>query len=122
MQILAQYPINANHVNPFIGRPVGAILPDGDLAYGVLDRLHDEHVVLKPIDGVSTAAVQSWKKQMKNHPVVKAAMKKVKTKAWGYGGAYPYGWGYGNFGWGAGWWWIWPLFFILALVAWPFWW
>lgn len=130
MQMLAQYPIKEENIAAFFGRPVVALLPDGEVVGGIVDRVHDGHLVMRPID-LPDAVVQNVRESAKNlkHPAGPKAKNKAsagktgraKTSAFGYPG-YPLGWGYGNFGWGVGWWWIWPLLFITALFAFPFWW
>ncbi len=124
MEILAQHPITEAQLNPYVGRPVGAVLPDGDMVFGTFDRIHEGHVVFRPATGLSTSSIQRMKQNLKSNPTIQSALQKAKTRAWGHGvyGGYPYGWGYGNFGWGIGWWWILPLFFLAALVALPFFW
>jgi hypothetical protein len=111
MQYLAQSPIMPHHVIPHIGRPVAAILPNGEVVCGIVDRVCDGHLVMRPLDRAPEAAVMNVTKQPKPRSPAKA-----KIKAWGY----PYGWGYGNYGWGPGWWWIWPLVGLTALAAFPF--
>jgi hypothetical protein len=101
-----------------------------------MHRIHDGHLVLRPIGNMPEAAIQSIQaaasKQGKKL-VQTTGMKKsfrvlgrqmATTKAWGYGGfaGRPYGWGFGNYGWGAGWWWIFPLFWLAAIAAWGFFW
>ncbi|KIL37888.1 hypothetical protein SD70_30050 [Gordoniibacillus kamchatkensis] len=126
MQLLCQYPIAASSVTPYIGRAVAACTADGDVVCGVIDRIHDGHLVMRPLENVPDAAIASLKQSLAKNPRVndiKSKMKeKARIKAWGYPGAYPFGWGYGNWGWGLGWWWIWPLFFLAALAAFPFFW
>lgn len=124
MQLLAQYPISHEHITPYVGRPVAALLPGGDIVCGVIDRIHEGHIVMKPVQNLPEATVASLKKSLQNDPRVKnrKVPEKVSTKAFGYPGAYPYGWGYGNYGWGAGWWWIFPLFALAAIAAFPFFW
>ncbi|WP_248924769.1 hypothetical protein [Paenibacillus hamazuiensis] len=127
MQFLAQYPVSADLVTPYVGRPVAAITGDGDFAYGIIDRIHDGHLVMRPIGNVPEAVVANFKKSMKKSlgPRLKQMkFEKPKIKAWGgFGfGGYPFGWGFGNFGWGAGWWWIFPLFLLAAIAAFPFFW
>jgi len=129
MQILCQYPVTAQAVLPHCGRPVAAILPDGDIACGILDRVHDGCIVLRPL-GTPEATILNYKKNIKSHPKFKALIqkekaaknvKRAKINAFGFGG-YPFGWGYGNWGWGLGWWGIFPLFTLLALATLPFFW
>ncbi|MEB3101528.1 hypothetical protein [Ferviditalea candida] len=138
MQILAQYPIEVSTAQAFVGRPLGVLLPDGDFMVGVMDRIYDGNIVMRPLDG-GVAVSQSMKKAIKGNPHVQALLKKseqwkregrlqANTKAWAGAGAaagagfYPFGWGFGNWGWGFGWWWIFPLLFALAFFAWPFFW
>lgn len=132
MTFLAQYPINESLVNPYIGRQVGAVTPDGEVICGIIECIHKGNLVLRPLGNVPETVIQSIRQKMKADPKIGSALVKskrkmkpmtIKNKArikafGGYG--YPYGWGYGNWGWGAGWWWIWPLFALTALVALPF--
>lgn len=124
MQMIARYPVSNELIEPHVGRPVVAMLHDGEMVCGVIDRVHDGHLFLKPVHGVPEATIQSVKKSMKKSvgPVSKRP-EKLQTKAFAGGfGGYPYGYGYGNFGWGAGWWWIFPLFLLTALATVPFFW
>ena len=131
LTFIGQYPLSESVITPYIGRPVGAILPDGEFVCGVIQCIHNGNLVLKPL-GVPEAAVLSLKKKMGALPQVKGSailqskrnMKRMnlksraQIKAFGpYG--YPLGWGYGSWGWGAGLWWIWPLFALTALVSLP---
>ncbi|MDR0268064.1 hypothetical protein [Paenibacillus sp.] len=120
MQLLAQYPVSADICDNYKGRPVMAMLVNGEMVCGVIDRIHDGHLVMRPVNNVPTAAISSLKKSMKESK----GLEKVRTKAYnGYDGTpYNVGYGYGNYGWGAGWWWILPLFVLTALVAFPFFW
>lgn len=129
MNVLARYPLTEEAVNPHVGRPIVAVTHDGDAVPGVLDRIHENHVIFRPFEE-NSAAIQQWKSKIEKSPAIQQLKRsaKAKTRAWGHGGGYgggygyPYGWGYGNYGWGAGWWWIWPLFMILAFVSFPFFW
>ncbi|UJF33507.1 hypothetical protein [Paenibacillus hexagrammi] len=124
MQLLAQYPVAAEHVMPHIGRPIAAMLPGGDVVYGIVDRVHDGNLVLRPIENVPEASVLALKNNLQaqaRKKNLKINQEKARTKAWGY--PYGLGWGYGNYGWGLGWWGIWPLFWLTALAVLPFlWW
>lgn len=131
MQLIAQYPVNEAALGSYFGRPVGAVLANGDFVYGIMDRVYDGNLVLRPLNNVPQAALAQIKKSVKTKmknmklpkiPYSKEAMSKVRTTAWGGWGGYPYGWGFGNWGWGAGSWWIWPLLFLAALFAFPFFW
>ncbi|KZE76691.1 hypothetical protein AV654_03045 [Paenibacillus elgii] len=100
-------------VNPYIGRPIGAFLPDGEFVCGIVECVHNGNLVLRPL-GIPEAAVQNIKNRIatnprfrKSHLKCKRNMKqmtikeKARIKAFG-GFGYPFGWGYGNWGWGAG--------------------
>jgi hypothetical protein len=119
---------------PHMGRPVVAITHEGDAICGIMDRVHDGHLVMRPFGNMPEAAIRSIQaaasKQGKKL-VQTTAMKKsfrvlgrqiATTKAWGGYPGRPYGWGYGNYGWGFGWWWIFPLFWLAAIAAWGFFW
>lgn len=134
MELLAQYPIEESACLPHVGRPVVAILPNGETVCGVMDRIHEGHLVLRPIEDLPVATVQSLRNSSGKHiealPIKPDMKKKLRvlnkqmatTKAFGSGGfgGRPYGWGYGNYGWGAGWWWIFPLFWLAAIAAFAF--
>lgn len=126
MQILSRYPVSEAELLAHCGRPVGAVLANGDCVCGILDRVHDGHLVFRPITGVPEAQVAQFRHSIKRNfrpggRNRKPAGRQATTSAWGFGGGYPYGWRYGNYGWGAGWWWLLPLFLLTALVAFPFW-
>lgn len=120
MQLLAQYPVSADVIERHTGRPVMAMLGNGEFVCGIIDRVHDGHLVMRPVTNAPEATIAGLKKSMKKLNV----MEKVQTKAYYNGGntAYGSGYGYGNYGWGAGWWWIFPLFFLAAIAAFPFFW
>ncbi|MCM3272324.1 hypothetical protein [Paenibacillus elgii] len=128
MTLIGEYPLSESLVNPYIGRPIGAFLPDGEFVCGIVECVHNGNLVLRPL-GIPEAAVQNIKNRIatnprfrKSHLKSKRNMKqmtikeKARIKAFG-GFGYPFGWGYGNWRWGAGWWWIWPLVALTALLA-----
>ncbi len=109
MELIAQYPITETVITPHIGRPVAAVLANGDVCCGIIDRVHDGHLFMRPIE-VPQATVANLQKKIKAHPSVKHAtnrMEKVQTKAFGWGWGFP---------------WIWPLLGLTALFALPFFW
>lgn len=134
MTLIGQYPLNESLINPYIGRPVGAVLPDGEVICGIVECIHNGNLVLRPLR-IPEAAVLNIKNKLASNPRFRAAnlkakrnmkhmtlKEKAKIKAFGGGFGYPFGWGFGNWGWGAGWWWIWPLLALTALIALPFFW
>ncbi|MFC0210954.1 hypothetical protein ACFFK0_00590 [Paenibacillus chartarius] len=125
MRILAQSPIMADHITPYYGKAIAAVLPSGDVVCGIVDRVHEGHLFMRPIENVPEAYVLSLKKSLgakyKNKAQVKALAGAGAAAGAGFGG-FPLGWGFGNFGWGAGLWWVFPLFLLAALAALPFFW
>lgn len=131
MEILASYPLSGELVSPHIGRQVCVMLADGSEAYGVIDRIHDGHIVMRPFALESEAVIRKQATpaarrrlaaNIRSYQARQSVARKGKAsvKALGFGrGAYPYGWSYGNYGWGAGWWFVLPLFFLTALLTAP---
>lgn len=117
MQLIAHHPLTEAVVHPHCGRPVAAMLANGDVVCGVLHKVENGHIYMTPIHHMPTAAVAQIKNQ------VSAQMKMTKLPAPSVrhsGQAKINAWGFGPWGWG--WGWIFPLFFLTALFTFPFFW
>jgi hypothetical protein len=93
-------------------------MQNGESVCGIMERVYDGHLVLRPIDGAPPVSVQNvnMKRNLRSMKRNVATTKAYSPGGWGR----PYGWGYGNYGWGLGWWWIFPLFWLTAIAAFAF--
>jgi hypothetical protein len=76
-QLLAQYPVSADLCENYKGRPVMAMLLNGEVVCGVIDRIHDGHLVMRPVNNVPDATITSLKKSMKQSK----GLEKIRTNA-----------------------------------------
>ncbi|HUC93983.1 MAG TPA: hypothetical protein VMS09_18530 [Paenibacillus sp.] len=84
-------PVNVNTVNPYIGKPVVAVLQDGTYCCGLCGGIEGGKLILHdyaPGEGTVAISAKKAKEQLSQ------IGNKAKTSAFGYG--YPYG--YGGFG------------------------
>jgi hypothetical protein len=123
LELIAQYPITESAISPHCGRPVAALLANGEFVCGILERVHEGNIILRPPDDLPEATLSQIKKSVEakakkmNFPKKPSStrdLSKPRTSAFGFGG-------YGGWGWGGGSW-ILPLLFLTALFAFPFFW
>ncbi|GJM70947.1 hypothetical protein HMSSN036_31630 [Paenibacillus macerans] len=108
------YPITEAGCRPYIGRPVCAVLRDGNCYVGTISAVGPEGI---QFDGVVPGGASVLSKQSpKVRKQVSNLKSKAKTKAFGFGPFGPFG-GFGGFG---GFWLPWALLALLFL--WPFFW
>jgi len=135
VKLIATCPVEADAVKPYCGQPVLAQTIHGDVVVGVLDRVADGIVWLKPL-GLPEASVRSLSQtnrkngkapgRRKNGKPGRVVIlngekpKKAATSLFGVPGFGPFGFGYGPFGYRAGWALALPLFVLLALFTLPF--
>lgn len=84
-------PIDAGTVNPYIGKPVVAVLHDGTYYSGLCGGIQGGKLILHEYATGEGTVVTSAKKTKEQLSKIE---NKAKTSAFGYG--YPYG--YGGFG------------------------
>lgn len=135
MKLIATCPVEADAVRPYCGQPVLAQTIHGDVVVGVLDRVADGMVWLKPL-GLPEASVRSLRQTIRKGGKATGRRKggkpgrvvilngertkKAGTSLFGVPGSGPFGFGYGPFGYRAGLAFALPLFVLLALFALPF--
>ncbi|UUZ79861.1 hypothetical protein LJK88_33200 [Paenibacillus sp. P26] len=68
---------NESLINPYIGRPVGAVLPDGEVVCGIVECIHNGNLVLRPL-GIPEAAIQKIKNRVASDPRFRAVNLKLR--------------------------------------------